>query len=269
MWRARVQAGLEYDEGVLLSRGQLEAQLPWKKQALTAGLRLYHRHPFDDSAFITERLPGDSAATAFYQVPQNGRGAALWLGYGWNDSLWKAGVTGTGSMEWETPRFDGTSVSPVGVADVFWNARRGAYVGSDYVLARAQASAYGEAKAGRRIRVRVSGGWQSLYGEEADAVEFTPAPYYGELSLRADLPGGLRAEARLQGMGEKEYRGYGVDLRVPPHFENNLGIEQPLFGDFIRARLALFHAFGDPVLEHPLGTPIRFRVTAGVTGKIR
>lgn len=128
---------------------------------------------------------------------------------------------------------------------------------------------YLESQAGARGRLRTEAGWQRFDGEVADALEFTPAPYYGEVDGRFLLPAGVQLEARVQGMGAKRYQGYGVLLRVPPHFENNVALDQAILGDYLHAHIALFHAFGDAIQEHPLGSPLRFRVVAGVTGKIR
>ncbi len=265
-WKIRMRAGLEYDESALLSRGVVEAEEPLKKNVFSQSLRIYHRHPFDDSAFIAEARPGDLSPTVFYRVPPNGRGAALSLGYDFRDSSWEAGCGGFGSLEWEIPIFEGSAEIPGGAS--YWNSRRGVYRGADDVLGRGGASLHAEAKAGGHVRIRAEAGWQEFYGEEEAALEFSPAPYFGETEARCQFAHGFRAEARLQGMGAKEYRGYGISLRVPPHFENHLGLEQS-FGARLKLRMALFHAFGDEILEHPLGNPLRFRVFAGLACALR
>jgi hypothetical protein len=161
------------------------------------------------------------------------------------------------------PRFEGRDNLPVGGAPSFWNSRAGVYRGSEHALQRWQASSFAEARVWL-LRLRASAGWQDFFGAEADSLEFSPAPYFGETAVRLTLPRNFRAEARLQGMGPKHYRGFGVSLRTPPHLENHLALEQGLFANRVLARLAFFHAFGDEVLEHPLGNPLRFRIVAGL-----
>ncbi len=268
IWTIRVRGSLEDDESVLLSTGEADAEEPVNRNIFTQGLRIYHRHPFDSSAYLGERVLGDTALAAAYDLPANGRGAGAWAGYAWRDSSWESGVRATGSLEWETPVFTGATWPPTGSVPDDALSRYGVYAGSDYLLARTQAAAYAEARVGGATRLRLALGWQDFLGHDAGALEFSPAPYFGSLEGGFTLPAHLRADAILQGLGPKYYRGYGLDWRVAPHFENQLGLRQSYAGGRWEARVALFHAFGEAVQEYPLGNPIRFRITAGIRGRL-
>jgi hypothetical protein len=268
LWKSSVKMALEYDESVLLSRVTFNAEEPLRKHVFTQELRAYIRRSFDDSAFIAEFLPGTVAPASGYQIPGNARGSALTLGYAFRDSMWQAGVSGSGSVEWEAPVFEGALLQPPGQSDVL-RGRHGIYTSRDVPLERWQASSSAETRIGSHLRLRMTLGWQMFTGREADSLEFSPAPYYGEIGAKLFLPQGLRAEARVQGLGPKQYHGFGTSLRIPPHFENSLGLEQPMFEGRLRARLAMLRAFSDGLLEHPLGNPLGFVIQGGITCALR
>lgn len=269
LWKIQTGLGWEYDEGVLTSKVMTKAGENWRKHYFTQELRAYHRHPFDDSAFLSETTAGFPTPGAGYQVPRQARGAGTTIGYVYRESMWETGVSGAGTLEWGAPVFSGTSQRPLGQPEDFWLGRSGEYRGSDYVLGRWQSSVFVEVCAGNRLRLKASGGWQMFTGVEADSLEFLPAPFYGELLGKLELFKGLGLEARMQVMAEKQYHGFGTSLRIPPHLENGVAVEQKAFGDKLRLRWALFQAFSDGYSEHPLGNPVNFRTAASAAYAFR
>ena len=269
LWKIKTGLAWEYDEGVLTSKVMAKAGENWRKHFFTQEMRGYHRHPFGDSDYIAETTAGFPTPGAGYQVPRLARGGGAVIGYVFRDSLWEAGVSGAGTLEWGTPVFSGTSQRPLGQPEDFWLSRSGEYRGSDYMLGRWQSSFFVEGCVGNRLRLKATGGWQMFTGEEADRLEFLPAPFYAEVQGKLKLFTGLGLEARVQAMAAKQYNGFGISMRVPPHLENGMAVEQMAFGDKLRLRWALFQAFCDGFSEHPLGNPVKLRMAASAAYAFR
>ena len=210
----------------------------------------------------TEFFPQDSALRAEARPGKHSRGYAVSADYAYRRSAFAAGLEVRGAQEWEAPVFRLESLDSSGTARI----RSGFYAGSDHVLENGSVKLFAQGGSGEKLAWSLGGGLRGFRGGDAAAMEYRPSPWWTEAGSGWTFRSDLRLEGKLRYLGPKEVRGWGPVFRVPSHFENDFALVQSLASGRMKLTLSALHAFGDPVLEHPNGNPLRFRILAGTEG---
>jgi len=114
---------------------------------------------------------------------------------------------------------------------------------------------------------KLQGGTRAFAGRDAGAMEYLPSPWWLGGGGGYTFPSELRLEGFVNWLGPKEVRGWGAPFEAPAHWENNFALAQKLFEDRLELSAVFLHAFGREVLEHPNGSPVRFRILTEAEGR--
>jgi len=276
-WTTRIQAtsrdGLASAQGHSVFGKEKGAHRP------EAGLEGFADKRFS-GAPIAREYAYDTSETVVGEIrpARLARGLAAHLRYGWQGKQEYAEIKTHFASEWGRPVFFGEvgESAETAAQSSTGGLRQGLYRGSDYVLHNVTATAKAQSVRVRGVYLGVFSGWRAFFGEEAQRLEYEPAPYWAGGNITLDLPTDLQITALVQAVGGKRVRQWGgeaaqpgsapASFRVAPHFENQVGIRQRFLKNRFAAQLQCLHAFGDEILEHPAGNPLRFRIHFGLEG---
>ena len=253
-----------FRERMIHAQHASEFREKWGPHQARQILKAYYRHPMQGYRTPTESFAEDSSWSAAFHPGQQARGLSGELEYRERRKAFEAGLSGTYAMEWEAPVFALEGLDTVDGALI----RRGAYRGSAHLLQNAVARVFAGGNLGGKGFWKTQAGWREFWGKNADSMEFRPSRGWVGGGGGYAFPSDLRLELDAFYLGGKEVRGWGPVFRIPAHFENNLTLEQSLFGDRLKLSLTALHAFGEDIREQPNGNPLRFRILAGMVGTV-
>lgn len=242
-----------------------ELRETWGGHQLSQGIKAYYRQAYSTYREPTEYLNPDSTWTAVLDPLQHVRGLSGSGEYRFKSRLFQGALSGHYAMEWGVPLFQGSVVDTLEGLLI----RSGVLTGSEHHYANFGGKIQLGGALGKPVHWphwRLQGGLRGAEGKDEARVEYRPSPWWVGGGFGFSLPSGLRAEALLHYLGPKEVRGWGGDFKVDEHMEANATLNQSLFDDRLELFAAFLHAFGDPVLEHPNGNPLAFRILAGMKG---
>ena len=258
------QGSMGFRERMLNLQHSIEFREKWGTHQPKQVVKAFYRHRMKGYHVPTEAFLEDSSWTAESRPGRQARGVSGELEYREKRKSFEVGLSGTYALEWEAPifRLDGLDTLQ-GIL-----IRQGAYEGDMHLLRNGLGRVFAGGGLGSRAFWKAQAGWREFWGKNADAMEFLPSRYWVGGGGGVSLPSDLRMEVNAHYLGEKEVRGWGPVFEVPAHFENNIVLEQTLFGERMKLSLSALHAFGEDIREQPNGNPLRFRIIAGVKGTI-
>ena len=260
--KMETQGAFGLRERMISAQHATDIRWTWGKHQLGPTVKGYYRNPLSGYREPFEILTPDTAWSALLQPGRHARG---WTGIGeyrFKQANFQVTLSGFHAMEWGVPVFRGSVVdTQEGVL-----IRSGVLEGSDHLFRTFGGKLQAGGSLGKPANWRMQGGWRGFEGSEADSLEFRPSPWWMGGGLGLTFPSDLRIEGMIHWMGPKEVRGWGPVFEVPSHFEGNAALVQSLFDDRLELSAGFLHAFGDDILEHPNGNPLRFRILAGAKG---
>lgn len=260
--KMETQGAFGFRDRMVSAQHATDIRWTWGSHQVGPTLKGYYRNPLSGYREPFEILSPDTVWSALLKPGRHARG---WSGsgeYRFKRPNFQVSLTGFHAMEWGVPVFQGAVVDTLeGVL-----IRSGSLEGSDHLYR----TFGGKVQAGGRLAKpadwRIQGGLRGFEGSEADALEFQPSPWWMGGGLALTFPSDLRLEGMVHWMGPKEVRGWGPDFEVPSHVEGNAALVQTLFDERLELSATFLHAFGEEILEHPNGNPLRFRILAGAKG---
>lgn len=109
-----------------------------------------------------------------------------------------------------------------------------------------------------------------LIQSENPRLELEPSPFVWTSELSKSFRTGFSFSLSSSLVGEKKVRYWlplDEEFRVKNHFENNLTLSQTFFNEALRLKYTALHLFGEDILEHPSGNPLRFRILISAEGQ--
>lgn len=264
------QGSMGFRDRILALQHSSEFAEKWSTHQVRQIFKGYYRHPMTGYKVPTETFVEDTSWLAQSKPGMQARGFSSELEYREKRKTFEVGISGNHVLEWEAPVFHLENLNTIHSALI----RTGAYTGSSYLLQNASMHVFvggGFGNGSENAKAtggfwRLHAGGREFWGQDAGAMEFLPSKEWAGGGGGWTFPHGLKLDAQVNFVGEKEVRGWGPTFQVPAHFENNLALSKSLWDDQLKLSLSAMHAFGEDIREQPNGNPLRFHVLAGIEG---